>query len=98
MACERTRRRAAWCSGALSQARPTEARAEIEHSRELAGDDYVSLQPRAVEALADLAEMHGRREACERQLREALRLYEQIGADGHARRLRDRLERPIIAS
>src|SRR3954452_3266197 len=82
----------------LSRSRPSDARAELEHARELAGDDYISLVPRLHEALGDLAEMHDRREACERQLRQALHLYESVGADGHARRLRDRLERPVVAT
>jgi class 3 adenylate cyclase/tetratricopeptide (TPR) repeat protein len=76
---------------ALSASHPTEARAELEHALELVADDYVAVVPRIHEALGDLAEMRGNKQAREAQLREALRLYERIGATGHARRLRERL-------
>ena len=76
---------------ALSRSRPTEARKECDRALELIGTDYVAIEPRIHEALADLAEMHGREQECERQLREALRVYGRIGAHGHARRLRERL-------
>ena len=76
---------------ALSRSRPTEARAELDHALELAADDYVALVPRIHEALGDLAEMHDGEPASERRLREALRVYERIGANGHAGRLRERL-------
>jgi tetratricopeptide (TPR) repeat protein len=76
---------------ALSRSRPTEARAELDHALELVADDYVALVPRIHEALADLAEIHDGDSASERRLREAIRIYERIGAYGHAGRLRERL-------
>ncbi len=76
---------------ALSRYGPTEARAELERALELVADDYVALVPRIHEALGDLAEMHDGEPESERRLREALRVYERIGANGHARRLRERL-------
>jgi class 3 adenylate cyclase/tetratricopeptide (TPR) repeat protein len=76
---------------ARSRSHPIEARNEFARALELIGADYVAIAPRIHEGLADLAEMHGREQECERQLREALRLYGRIGAHGHARRLRERL-------
>jgi len=76
---------------ALTRPRPPEARAELDRALELIGADYVALEPRIHEALADLAAMHGDEQSYERQLRVALEGYERIGATGHARRLRERL-------
>jgi len=76
---------------ALTRSRPTEARAELDRALELIGADYVALEPRIHEALADLAAIHGPEQSYERQLRVALEGYERIGATGHARRLRERL-------
>jgi len=76
---------------ALTRSRPTEAGAELDRALELIGADYVALEPRIHEALADLAAMHDPEQSYERQLRVALEGYERIGATGHARRLRERL-------
>jgi hypothetical protein len=76
---------------ALSRPRPSEARAELDRALALIGDDYLAIAPRIHEALADLAEMHGRQQEHERRLHQALGVYERIGATGHARRLRERL-------
>jgi class 3 adenylate cyclase/tetratricopeptide (TPR) repeat protein len=76
---------------ALSPSRAAEARTELERALELVADDYVAVVPRIHEALGDLAEMHGSGDEAGRQLDEALRVYERIGATGHARRLRDRI-------
>ena len=76
---------------ALTRSRPTEARAELDRALELIGTDYVALEPRIHEALADLAAMHDPEQSYERQLRPALEGYERIGATGHARRLREQI-------
>jgi hypothetical protein len=76
---------------ALSAKRPTEARAELEHALELAGDDGLGLKPWIRVAMAGLAELHGRVDARERQLTEALRMFEAHAASGHVRRVRDML-------
>jgi hypothetical protein len=79
---------------ALSRSRPADARAELNRALELIGTDYVVLEPRIREALADLDAMHGAEHSCQPQLRAALEGYEHIGATGHARRLRERLAGP----
>ena len=76
---------------ALALARPAEAGAELDRALELIGDDFVTFVPRVSEARADLHGMHGRAAARDESLRDALEGYERIGADGHARRVRDRL-------
>ena len=76
---------------ALSATRPTEARAELEHALELVRDDGPGIEPWIRLAMAELAELHGRMDARERQLSEALRLFEAHGASGHVRRVREML-------
>jgi class 3 adenylate cyclase/tetratricopeptide (TPR) repeat protein len=76
---------------ALSRSSPTEARAELEHALELVADDYLAVLPRIHEALGDLAETHGDDQERGRRLREALQVYERIGAGVPAQALRDRL-------
>jgi adenylate cyclase len=76
---------------ALLRSRATEARAELERALGLAGDDFVAIVPRIHEALGELADLHDGDRAGEAQLREALRGYDQIGATGYARRLREQI-------
>jgi hypothetical protein len=76
---------------ALAHSRPAEARAELGRALELIGADYLAIEPRIHEALADLDAMHGPKQSHEPQLRLALESYERIGATGHASRLRGRL-------
>jgi ATP/maltotriose-dependent transcriptional regulator MalT len=75
----------------LASERPTEARAELEHALELCSEEGPGAVPRVRLAMAELAEAHGRDEARERQLTEALRLFEAQGASGFARRAREML-------
>jgi len=80
-----------WVLGrALASSNGIEARAELEHALELAGDDAVVLVARIYEALGELAAEQGDEAQAERRSRDALARYERTGATGHARRLRDR--------
>jgi adenylate cyclase len=76
----------------LAPERPTEARAELEHALELCEVEGPGLVPGIRLAMAELAEAHGRDEARDRQLAEALRLFEAQGATGHVRRVREMLD------
>jgi hypothetical protein len=77
---------------ALAGERPSEARAELEHALELCQAEGPGNVPHVRLAMAELAEAHGRDEARERQLTEALRLFEEHGAAGYVRRVREMLD------
>jgi hypothetical protein len=55
-------------------------------------------RPAVSEARADQHGMHGRVAARDESLRDALEGYERIGAQGHARRVRDRLAGAVGAT
>jgi tetratricopeptide (TPR) repeat protein len=80
----------------LRRARGADARDEIEPSldRALALVEETngrSIEPQLLEERARLAELLGDDAACERGLRDAQRLYVEIGAGGHAERLAEEL-------
>jgi ATP/maltotriose-dependent transcriptional regulator MalT len=72
---------------ALLRERPDQARAELEHARELAREDGPVIIPHVLIALAELAAVQGDTTQRLRQLKQAHRLFEQQGATGHARRV-----------
>jgi hypothetical protein len=63
------------------------ARAELEHALELAGEDGLAGIPHVLVAFADLAALEGDNEGRLRELEQAHRLFEQQGATGHACRV-----------
>jgi tetratricopeptide (TPR) repeat protein len=65
-----------------------EVEATLERAEALCAERSVRLLlPRLLEVRAGLAERHGDPQEARRQLREAHRLYTEIGATGHAKRL-----------
>jgi adenylate cyclase len=80
----------------LRRARGADARDEIEQTldRALALVEETngrSIEPQLLEERARLADLLGDAAACERGLRDAQRLYAEIGAGGHAERLAEEL-------
>jgi tetratricopeptide (TPR) repeat protein len=72
---------------AMLREKPTNARAELEHALELAGEDGPVYIPHILGALADLAGLEGDDGERLRLLEEAHRLFDEQGATGHARRV-----------
>jgi tetratricopeptide (TPR) repeat protein len=80
----------------LRRARGADARDEIERALDRALElveetNGRSIEPQLLEERARLANLLGDSAACERGLRDAQRLYAEIGAGGHAGRLADEL-------
>jgi tetratricopeptide (TPR) repeat protein len=81
---------------ALRRARGADARDEIERTLDRALElveetNGRSIAPQLLEERARLANLFGDAAACERGLRDAQRLYTEIGAGGHAERLVEEL-------
>jgi adenylate cyclase len=81
---------------ALRRARGADARDEIERTLDRAlalveETNARSIEPQILEERARLANLIGDSAACERGLRDAQRLYVEIGAGGHAGRLAEEL-------
>jgi tetratricopeptide (TPR) repeat protein len=80
----------------LRHARGADARGEIERTLDRAlalveETNARSIEPQLLEERARLANLLGESAACERGLREAQRLYAEIGAGGHTERLAEEL-------
>jgi class 3 adenylate cyclase/tetratricopeptide (TPR) repeat protein len=72
---------------ALLPERLDDARAELEHALELAGEDGPVHIPHVLLTLAELSGLEGDQRERLRQLEQARVLFEQQGATGHARRV-----------
>jgi adenylate cyclase len=74
------------CTEAIGAA--TAIRSALVRARDLVGQTEACIyEPMIVEEEARLAELEGDRSACDTNLREAHRLFVEMGATGHARRL-----------